>query len=79
VELRQCRHVDSLGWLSFTTAAADVLESAGLEAIAAHELAHLNESRRVRLVRGFSVFVWMSAVIGLLRAQVDIAYLVVGR
>src|SRR5262249_51795775 len=57
------------GWVLFTSRAAELLEPVELEAVAAHELGHLSESHRVRLIRSFSALIWMPMVAGLLGTQ----------
>jgi Zn-dependent protease with chaperone function len=51
------------GWLFFTSRAVEVLESAELEATAAHELGHLAEPRHVRALRGFGALLWLPLIV----------------
>ncbi len=53
-------------WVFFTTRAADALSDAELEAIAAHEIAHLAEPNRVYWLRLLGNLTWLPAAIGIL-------------
>lgn len=55
-----------LNWIFFTTRAADALTDAELEAIAAHELAHLAEPSRVRRLRLLGSLTWLPVAVGTL-------------
>jgi Zn-dependent protease with chaperone function len=69
----------SLGWVLFTSYGADSLSPAAMEAVAAHELCHLDESRRVRLLRGSASLAWLPTFAGSLATQIGrFKYLPVG-